>query len=51
MVKTPKPTPRTGLEGPEEPTPMDLSLPQIMATLVGSGISYVYLSYGRRKAD
>jgi hypothetical protein len=51
MVKKPKPTTRTGLEGPEIPTPMDLSPPPIMATIVGSGVGYIYLSYGRREAD
>jgi hypothetical protein len=51
MVKKPKPTTRTGLEGPEKLTPMDLSLPNIMANLVGSGVGYVYLSYGRSEAD
>jgi hypothetical protein len=30
---------------------MDLSLPHIMATLVGSGVGYVYLSNGRSEAD
>jgi hypothetical protein len=30
---------------------MDLNLPQIMATLVGSGVGYVYFSYGRSQAD
>jgi hypothetical protein len=51
MAKMPKPARRTGLEGPEKPTPMDLSLPPIMTTLVGSGVGYVYLSYGRSEAD
>jgi hypothetical protein len=51
MVKQSKPTTRTGLEGPEKPTPMDLSPPPIMATIVGSGVGYIYLSYGRREAD
>jgi hypothetical protein len=51
MVKKPERTTRTGLEGPEKPTPMDLSPPQIMATLVGSGVGFVYLSYGRSEAD
>jgi hypothetical protein len=51
MVKKPKSTARTGLEGPEKPTPMDLSLPHIMATLIGSGAGCVYLSYGRSEAD
>jgi hypothetical protein len=30
---------------------MDLSLPHAMATLVGSGVGYIYLSYGRSEAD
>jgi hypothetical protein len=30
---------------------VDLSLPHIMATLVGSGVGYVYISYGRSEAD
>jgi hypothetical protein len=30
---------------------MDLSPPHILATLVGSGVGYVYLSYGRSEAD
>ena len=30
---------------------MNLSLPQIVATLVGSGVGYVYLSYGRSQTD
>jgi hypothetical protein len=51
MVKKSKPTTRTGLEWSEKPTPMDLSPPQIMATLVGSGVGFVYLSYGRSEAD
>jgi hypothetical protein len=51
MAKKPEATTRTGLERPEKPTPMDLSLPHIMATLVGSGVGYVYLSYGRSEAD
>jgi hypothetical protein len=32
-------------------TSMELSLPNIMATLVGSGIGYVYFSYGRSQSD
>ena len=51
MVKKSKPTTRTGLEWSEKPTPMDLSLPHILATHVGSGVGYVYLSYGRNEAD
>jgi hypothetical protein len=51
MVKKPKPTTRTGLEGPEKPTPMDLSPPHILATLVGSGVGFVYLNFGRSEAD
>ena len=30
---------------------MDLSPSHIMATLVGSGVGYVYFSYGRHQAD
>jgi hypothetical protein len=30
---------------------MDLSLPHILATLGGSGVGYVYLSYGRSETD
>jgi uncharacterized membrane protein len=30
---------------------MDLSLPHIMAALLGSGVGFVYFSYGRSQAD
>jgi hypothetical protein len=30
---------------------MDLSLSQIMAALLGSGVGYVYFSYGRSQSD
>jgi hypothetical protein len=30
---------------------LELSLPHILVSLVGSGIGYVYLSYGRTQAD
>lgn len=30
---------------------MDLSFPHIMAGLVGSGVGYVYFSYGRSQED
>lgn len=30
---------------------MDLSLSHIMATLFGSGVGYVYFSYGRSQSD
>jgi hypothetical protein len=30
---------------------MDLSLPNILASLVGSGVGYVYVSYGRSESD
>ncbi len=29
----------------------DISLPHILVSLVGSGVGYVYLSYGKSQAD